>query len=355
MSRGPALVVAAFAAAGCSSTSERPEATDCAGQTRAAIVNGAAEERFLALGVEDTRAVVRLYDGSGLTPDTCTGTLVRPDWLITARHCLAIEGLAIALRLDGETRVLDARERASHAELDVGLIRVEPALAEDDAVRPLALAATTIDERWLGERVELAGFGIDEHGLLPTEPRYAVEIITEIRDAKLAVDGLGRSGGCLGDSGGPLLARDARGKPAVYGILSTGSATCLHRDTYVRTDLVAEWIETITGAEDPEPAACGEIGEAGICSFGNALVCRGGLLDVTACEGATVCGWDTARAGFGCVTATDDPCAGAGSAGVCEGGIARKCQDGVVSEQDCGPCDECGYDAATGVPQCYSE
>jgi hypothetical protein len=356
MSRGRFLVVAALAAVGCSAPSKgSSETTDCSGQTREAIVNGTAEERFLALGVEDTRAVVRLYDGSGLTPDTCTGTLIRPDWLITARHCLEIEGLAIALRLDGETRVLEMRERASHSELDVGLIRVEPALTADDSVRPLALAATTVDERWLGERVELAGFGIDEQGLLSTEPRYAVEAITEIRGAKIAVDGLGRSGACLGDSGGPLLVRDYHGRPAVFGILSTGSATCLHRDTYVRSDLVVEWIETIAGAEDSAPAACGEIGETGICYLGNALVCRDGLLDVTACEGATICGWDTTRAAFGCVTATDDPCSGAGSAGVCEAGIARQCQDGVVSKQDCGPCDQCGYDAATGVPQCYSQ
>ncbi len=293
---------------------------------------------------------MRLYDGSGVTPDTCTGTLIRPDWLITARHCLEIEELAIALRLDGETRVLEARERASHSELDVGLIRVEPALAEDDAVRPLALAATTLDERWLGERVELAGFGIDEQGLLSTEPRYAVEAITEIRDAKIAVDGLGRSGGCLGDSGGPLLMRDDRGRPAVCGILSTGSATCLHRDTYVRIDLVADWIETIAGAEDSEPAACGRDRRNGICYFGNALVCRDGLLDVTACEGATVCGWDTARAGFGCVPATDDPCAGVGPpASARRASLAmsgrRRLRTGLRALRPL------SVDAATGVPR----
>jgi Trypsin len=353
MSRARWLAVVALAILGCSTTDDTADATACGGQTRSAIVNGTEREHYLALGVEDTRAIVRLYDGTGSTPDTCTGALIRQDWLITARHCLEIEGLAIDLRLDGDTRVLEPLERAPHPELDVGLIRVAPELAADDSVRPLAIAAGTVDERWLGERVELAGFGTDEQGLLPAAPRYAVESITEIRDTKIAVDGLGRSGACLGDSGGPLLARDERGRPAVLGTLSTGSATCLHRDSYVRVDLLAEWIEMLAGAEVSGPVACGEIGEAGACSFGNALRCRDGVLDATACSGGEVCGWDTNQAAFGCVGAADDPCAGAGSVGVCEATVARKCRDGVVSEVECWPCDRCGYDPATGVPQCH--
>ena len=355
MSRARWLAVAALAALGCSSIDGAAEATACGGQTRSAIVNGTEQEHFLALGVEDTRALVRLYDATGFTPDTCTGALIRRNWLLTARHCLEIEGLAIDLRLDGETQVLEPLERAPHPELDLGLIRVEPALAADDSVRPLAIAAGKVDERWLGERVELAGFGTDEQGRLPAEPRYAVETVLAVRETKISVDGLGRSGACLGDSGGPLLVRDDRGRPAVLGTLSTGSATCLHRDSYVRVDLVAEWIEEIAGAEVSGPAACGEIGEAGACSFGSALRCRNGVLDVTDCSGGKVCGWDSNQAGFGCVDAAADPCAGAGSAGVCEDSIARKCRDGVVSEVDCWPCDRCGYDPATGLPQCYSQ
>lgn len=342
-------VGAALTALGCSSTGET---ADCGGQTRAAIVNGTPAESYLSLGVEHTRAIVRLYDGSGFTVRSCTGTLIRREWLITARHCLEIEPLAIELRIGARSRVREAGERRSHPELDVGLIRIEPALGQEETVQPFALQTTPVGERWLGERVELAGFGITEEGQIPAEPRYAVETITEIRDAALVVDGLGRSGGCRGDSGGPLLVRNHQGAPAILGILSTGSATCLHRDTYVRADRVAEWVESITGAQDSERVACGAVGETGICAFGNALVCREGLLEVSHCEEATVCGWDSGRARFGCVAVAEDPCSGAGSAGTCQAGIARECRGGVVFEQDCGPCDQCGYDAATGAPQC---
>lgn len=351
MSPARPLVVAALAALACSSTGESSE---CAGRTSAAIVNGTAQESYLGLGAEDTRAIVRLYDGSGFTVGSCTGTLIRRDWLITARHCLEIERLAIELRTDGESRTLEPRSIEAHPELDVGLIRIEPPLTEGARVRPFALEATSSSEPWLGERVELVGFGIAEEGLLPDGPRYAVETIAEVRDTTLAVDGLGRSGGCLGDSGGPLLVRNESGRPAVLGILSTGSATCLHRDTYVRIDRVTEWVNAIAGEQDSEPIACGAVTELGVCSRGSALVCRGGVLEAQRCEGETVCGWDRARRGFGCVAAVDDPCAGVGSSGECEAGIARECRDGILSARDCGPCDRCGYDPATGVPQCYS-
>jgi len=352
MSRVPALPLVALVALGCSPAGGNPE---CAGQARAAIVNGTAHESYLGLGVEDTRAVVRLYDGSGFTVATCTGTLIRRDWLITARHCLQIERLSIELRTGAESRRLAVLASETHPELDVALVRVEPPLVDADAVRPFALETSPVDQRWLGERVELAGFGIAEQGVLPTEPRFAVETIGEIGDTALVVDGAGRSGGCLGDSGGPLLVRNARGRPAVLAILSTGSATCVHRDTYARIDRAVAWIESIAGPEDSEPGACSAIGESGICSFGRALSCRGGVLAVTQCGGETVCGWEPAGAGFGCVPASDDPCSGVGSAGACEANIARHCREGILTEQRCGPCDRCAYDPATGVPRCYSE
>ncbi|HKO49965.1 MAG TPA: trypsin-like serine protease [Polyangiaceae bacterium] len=346
-----AIVPALVAALGCSSSSDGAR---CAGPKRDALVNGVAEESYLALGVEDTRALVRMYDGSGLSVSSCTAALIRPGWLVTARHCLQIEPLAIELRLADGSRTLRAIELDPHPELDAALIRFEPALVEGDAVRPFALESTPVDEQWLGERVELAGFGIAEHGLLPAEPRYAVETITEVRESALVVDGDGRSGACLGDSGGPLLVRNQLGKPAVLGILSTGSATCLHRDTYLRIDRLSEWIQAIAGVEEPESAGCGAVGEIGICSFGKALVCRDDVLEVTRCVGATVCGWDSIRATFACVTAAEDACRGAGSAGVCYMGVARECSEGVVSELNCGPCGECAYDPATGRPRCYA-
>lgn len=346
------VLVAALAISACSSKDEK---MTCSAAVREPIVQGTALEQYLALGDEDTRALVRLHDGAGFTVSSCTGSLIRPDWLVTARHCLDIERLAIELRIGAEVRTLEARDVKSHPELDVALVLVAPALGEEDPVRPFALEKTPVDQRWLGERAELAGFGIAEEGRLPTEPRYAVEAIREIGDDTLVVDGRGRSGACLGDSGGPLLVRNERGRPAILGILSAGSANCLQRDTYVRIDRVAEWIETIAGPEDSDPIVCGAVDARGTCSFGRALMCREGLLDVTTCEGGKVCGWDFTRGGFACVPATDDPCLGVGSAGACDTGSARQCRDGVLVEESCGPCDRCAYEPTSGAPHCYPE
>jgi hypothetical protein len=148
--------------------------------------------------------------------------------------------------------------------------------------------------------------------------------------------------------------RNRLGKPAVLAILSTGSVTCLHRDTYVRIDRPSEWIEAIAGVEDFAPAACGAVGELGMCSFANALGCRKGILEVTRCAGESVCGWNSALSSFGCIAASEDACRGAGSAGICQAEIARGCSGGALSEVSCGPCGRCAYEPATGLPRCYA-
>ena len=99
-------------------------------------------------------------------------------------------------------------------------------------ITPFAIESAGVDERWIGERAELAGFGIGEDGI-PAGLSFAVETITEVSETTLTINGLGRSGACRGDSGGPLLVEISSGNRRSWVCsararhrASTATATC---------------------------------------------------------------------------------------------------------------------------------
>ncbi len=67
------------------------------------------------------------------------------------------------------------------------------------------------------------------------------ERVTSVEESFIITDGAGVSGACNGDSGGPLLTRDASGELQLAGVLSGGSASCTGVDEYVRADAIADW------------------------------------------------------------------------------------------------------------------
>jgi hypothetical protein len=341
-----APAAAALWTTGCSDAGIVP--VECPSAQAAAITFGTADETFLSLGAEDMHAIARLHAGTPDAGSTCTATLIRREWLLTAGHCLRIRPLLASIGTGGAPQI-QIEEVVEHPERDVALLRV--AAEAFAGARPVMLNAAAPDAAWIGERVELAGYGWDEAQLLDGL-RFAVETVSEVGESTIGVHGHGRSGACLGDSGGPLLMRDQQGRPAVAGILTTGSESCRHHDTYVRADRLRDWVNAIAGAPEWDLAACGEIDESGGCWFGNALACVDGTLEVSVCEGGTACGWDPARGRFACVEPLGDPCQGAGSAGRCFGDVARRCDAGVVSEQVCGACEACRYAPASGQPEC---
>ena len=228
----------------------------------------------------------------------------------------------------------------SDASADAGIAGLAPIPAGDASVGRLTN----------GSAVEMAGYGQTENGTVGSL-RFLVESITEIDDSSITVSGFGATGGCDGDSGGPLLVRRPDGFVEVAGVLSIGSASCNEDDIYVRLDTIRDWIQGVTGPYSPSDRGCGGIDAEGRCLYGSALWCSGGQLSAAACSSGESCGWNPADLGYRCVPSGTDPCQGVDSIGGCESGAARWCNRGTLTSEPCG-CASCGVDGTTGKPSC---
>ena len=249
-------------------------------------------------------AVVSLHHRVGDTwyPNIfCSGTLIAPDVVLTAAHCLdegrnrfdSIEPEDVVIYV-GDNPITDpdpvpyivtqvqAHPTYNNRALtgDIGLLR----LASSPNVTPVAalpasLGLTTADE---GAIINFAGFGQDEDG------NY---------DQKLQIDGLLDSlytdfqiyyvqydgGPCFGDSGGPAFIKRG-GTPYVAGLTSYGDSECAQHGVSTRPDYYDGWINDFIGViADP---FCGD----GTCDAGED--CSTCEADCGACPTCTPYGGD---------------------------------------------------------------
>jgi hypothetical protein len=203
----------------------------------------------------------------------CSGTLIAPNLVLTAAHCLSMGPAK-----DVTIGPADARETIAIADqsyntiLDVGLILLE----KSSTVRPRPLAiGCAADALVNGDMAHIVGYGATspDGGGAPGFNEADVEVF----DATCTSDGdygylnyctanewlITRSAGtssCFGDSGGPILAQRAFGS-VVAGITSGGdggddpSEPCGTGSfgIYARADAVQAWIEENSGITLPEP------------------------------------------------------------------------------------------------------
>jgi len=204
----------------------------------------------------------------------CTGTLVAPDVVLTAGHCIETNPRVVVVdtidyaQPGGEVIAVASAHAYPQWEThyDVGvLVLAHPAKTKPRAIAAACTAAKLVDRA----RVEVVGFGLTTQAGTGDNSRLHQAAIA-VTDAHcttseacapaIAPDGEFAAGGggtdaCFGDSGGPIYLGDA-----LIGVVSRGlsdaGAPCGGGGIYVRADKVVDWIERVTGRKLAR-ATCG--------------------------------------------------------------------------------------------------
>lgn len=241
----------------------------------------------------------------------CSGTLIAPDVVLTAGHCVEIAPkLVITNTTDYATTAGDR--------IPVKWARAYPdwehrydvaVLMLDHVARPAprVIATACLANQYLdsGGAVEVVGFGLtspsgtDDNTTLRRadvpilDPRCATDPSCEpsvIPNGEFTAGGRGTDS-CFGDSGGPAMLPTRHG-PALVGVVSRGlalpGAPCGNGGVYVRADKVVSWIQSVTGrhleraacegrGDDPDTVEVEE-SESGGCSAGGGVDLALGVL-----------------------------------------------------------------------------
>lgn len=223
---------------------------ECGVSAVAAPLFGASTDPF-ELEAREQNAVVALTvsvedTGAGL----CTGVLISPLRVLTARHCANLlpdrVSAFVGPSVEAATFQSSVLGFDTHDELDIAVAELETAVPADLATPLEPISGREMLE--VGMLATLVGYGLTEHDRAGTR-LFLQEPIKEIEADAVIVDGGGETGACLGDSGGPLLMRDADGRHRIIGVLSAGSASCVDLDLYQRLEGARALLELPDGCQ----------------------------------------------------------------------------------------------------------
>lgn len=191
--------------------------------------------------------------------DKCTGTLVHPEVMVTAAHCME-EGMPGAVRAGEDFSPHEIRfdidECFANSEYwetrspsdDFAVCRLlEPATGVP--IVPIAMGCEG-DAVVPGAEVVVVGFGQTPDDFAFGFKRWAqTKVLDTSHPGALIQLGDEEVNGCLGDSGGPAFVQMPDGQWRAFGILTAGEPCGEGPSWYTRIDSNVAWLETQAGID----------------------------------------------------------------------------------------------------------
>ncbi|MGC4876123.1 trypsin-like serine protease [Micromonospora sp. DT43] len=187
----------------------------------------------------------------GSTERSCSGSLVDPWWVLTAKTCFSFDGQAVVAgkptkqttvtvgrpNLTASTgAVVSAYRIVPHPDRDLVLVR----LSQRVDVTPVALGAAPA----VGEQLTGAGYGRTASAWVPDQLHSGSFGVAAVGASTLNILGSGQTGICRGDLGGPTV-RVVSGKPQLVGVHhSSWQGGCLG-ETETRRDAVDSRVDDL--------------------------------------------------------------------------------------------------------------
>ncbi|MDP7111274.1 MAG: trypsin-like serine protease [Myxococcota bacterium] len=225
----------------------------------------------------------------------CTGTLVAPDAVLTAAHCIdyldGVRGEELTFVTGpGDSGPLEGGvpidESLNHPDwdgwtADIGLVL----LAEPASEVPLWAHLDEMDEgEWTGRMVTLVGYGITADGLTDSGEKLETDVEIYAFDEDVFFHYTAGTNACFGDSGGPAL-YEFEDRWRVVGVLSAvfpylqDDQSCVGGGGYqIRVDHYADWIaeqvEINTEPGDDDDDDADDDDDEGLDDGGGGCQCR---------------------------------------------------------------------------------